>query len=339
MFKFLNLLHFMELFQFHAVPTNAVTSIGIGTAGGLREDLEDVIWDLFPEETYCLTNLEKVTAKATYHEWMKNDLAAAGTNVSVEGDDHSGAAYTAPTRLGNYVQTSRKDWTVSGLANEVNKAGRNSESARIAMLRLRELKNDIEYGIVRNQASSAGGATTGRSSAGMESWIATNSIESTTTASATTTGFSGGVVAAPTDGTTTSAFSEPLLKTTVNAAWVSGGDASTILINTTQKSLLDAFTGVATKYNEVKGAQQATLIGALDVYVSDVGNHTVVLHRHVRSSVVLAIDPNYWALAFIRRPQFIDIAKTGDSDKRLALADWTLISRNEKASAKLVALT
>jgi hypothetical protein len=237
------------------------------------------------------------------------------------------------------VQTSRKDWTVSGLANEVNKAGRNSESARIAMLRLRELKNDIEYGIVRNQASSAGGAGTGRSSAGMESWMSTNSIESTTTAAATTTGFSGGVVAAPTDGTTTAAFTEVLLKTTVNAAWSAGGDPSVVLINTTQKSVLDGFAGVATKYNEVKGAQQATLIGALDVYVSDVGNHTVVLHRHVRASVVLAIDPNYWALGFIRRPQFIDIAKTGDSDKRLALADWTLISRNEKASAKLVALT
>jgi hypothetical protein len=322
-----------------AVPTNAVTSIGIGTAGGLREDLEDVIWDLFPEETYCLTNLEKVTAKATYHEWMKNDLAAAGANVSIEGDDHSGAAYTAPTRLGNYVQTSRKDWTVSGLANEVNKAGRNTESARIAMLRLRELKNDIEYGIVRNQASSAGGTGTGRASAGMESWLATNEILSTSTASATTVGFSSGVVAAPTDGTTTAAFTEVLLKSTVNSSWSAGGDPSVILINTTQKAVLDGFTGVATKYNEVKGAQQATLIGALDVYVSDVGNHTVVLHRHVRASVVLAIDPSYWALGFIRRPQFIDIAKTGDSDKRLALADWTLISRNEKASAKAVALT
>jgi hypothetical protein len=322
-----------------AVPTNTVTNLGIGTAGGLREDLEDVIWDLFPEETYCLTNLDKVTAKATYHEWVKDDLASAGANITIEGDDHSGAAYTAPTRLGNYVQTARKDWTVSGLANETSKAGRKSESARIAMKRLRELKNDIEYALVRNQASSAGGAGTGRASAGMESWIATNEILSTTSSSATTVGFSSGVVAAPTDGSTTAAFSETILKNTLNAAWSAGGDASTVMLNTVQKAVLDGFSGVATKYNEVKGAQQATLIGALDVYVSDVGNHTVVLHRHVRNNVVLAIDPSFWSIAMIRRPQFINIAKTGDSEKRLALADFTLVSRNEKASAKAVALT
>jgi hypothetical protein len=28
-----------------AALTNTATSIGVGTAGGLREDLEDVIWD------------------------------------------------------------------------------------------------------------------------------------------------------------------------------------------------------------------------------------------------------------------------------------------------------
>lgn len=322
-----------------AVPTNTVTSIGIGTAGGLREDLEDVIWDLFPDETWALTTLDKVDVKATYHEWMRDELAAAGANITIEGDDHSGAAYTAPVRLGNYVQTARKDFVVSGVAQEVNKAGRNKESARIAMKRLRELKNDIEYAIVRNQASSAGGAGTGRASAGMESWLATNEILSTTTASATTAGFSSGVVAAPTDGTTTAAFSEAMLKNALNAAWTQGGDARVILTGTTQKSAFDGFTGVATKYNEVKGQNQAGIIGAADMYVSDVGNHTVILHRHIRSSVVLAIDPDYWSVGFLRRPKMEQLGKTGDSEKYMALADFTLVCRNEKASSKVVALT
>lgn len=320
-------------------PTNTTTTIGVGTAGGIREDLEDVIWDLFADETWALTNLEKVSATGTYHEWMKDDLAAAGANIAVEGDDHSGASYTAPTRLGNYVQTSRKDFVVSGIMDEVKKAGRKTEVARIAMKRMRELKNDIEYALVRNAASSAGGSTTGRASAGMESWIATNSIESTTTASATTAGFSGGTVAAPTDGTTTAAFTEGHLKAAVNAAWSAGGDARVVLIGTSQKAVADAFAGVATKYNEVKGANQGTIIGAADVYVSDVGNHTMVLHRHVRNSVVLCVDPDYWATAWIRRPQMMDIAKTGDSTKKMLLADFTLVCRNEKASAKVAALS
>jgi hypothetical protein len=311
----------------------------VGTAGGLREDLEDVIWDLFADETYCLTNFDKTEATGTYHEWVKDELAAAGANIAVEGDEFSGASYTAPTRLGNYVQTARKDFLVSGVMEEVKKAGRKSELARIAMKRMRELKNDVEYALVRNAASSAGGSTTGRSSAGMESWIATNSIESTTTASATTTGFSSGTVAAPTDGTTTAAFDETMFKTALNAAWTQGGDARVVLCGTSQKAKLDAFSGVATKYNEIKGANQATIIGAADMYVSDVGNHTVILHRHVRSSVVLCLDPDYWSVAFLRRPKIETLAKTGDAEKRMIVTDFTLVSRNEKASAKVVALS
>lgn len=41
------------------------------TSGGNREDLEDVIYDLFPDETFMLTNLEKSSATATFHEWLK----------------------------------------------------------------------------------------------------------------------------------------------------------------------------------------------------------------------------------------------------------------------------
>ena len=322
-----------------AALTNTATSIGVGTAGGLREDLEDVIWDLFADETWAMTNLEKTTATGTLHEWVKDELAAAGSNIAVEGDDFSGAAYTAPTRLGNYVQTARKDFLVSGVLDAVKKAGRKTEIARIAMKRMRELKNDVEYALVRNQASSAGGSTTGRSSAGMESWIATNEVLSTTTASATTPGFSSGTVAAPTDGTTTAAFSETLFKTALNSAWSQGGDARVVLLGTSQKQALDAFSGVATKYNEVKGSNQGTIIGAADMYVSDVGNHTVILHRHVRSNVVLCIDPDYWSVAFLRRPQMETLAKTGDAEKRMIVTDFTLVSRNEKASAKIVALS
>jgi hypothetical protein len=146
-------------------------------------------------------------------------------------------------------------------------------------------------------------------------------------------------VAAPTDGTTTAAFAESMLKTAVNSAWSNGGDARVILCNTSQKAALDGFAGVATKYNEIKGANQGTIIGAADMYVSDVGNHTVILHRHVRSSVVLCVDPEYWSVAFLRRPRMETLAKTGDAEKRMIVTDFTLVSRNEKASAKVVALS
>lgn len=54
-------------------------------SAALREDLEDVIWDLFPMDTWALTNLDKVDATAVFHEWALDSLDAATLNRQVEG--------------------------------------------------------------------------------------------------------------------------------------------------------------------------------------------------------------------------------------------------------------
>ena len=114
------------------------------TGVGIREDLEDVIWDLFPEDTYCLTTLDKVKAQQTFHEWQGDTLAAAAANRQLEGDDASFAAASQPNRYGNYTQISRKTFLISETFEAVNKAGRNSEVARQSMKQMRELKRDME---------------------------------------------------------------------------------------------------------------------------------------------------------------------------------------------------
>lgn len=310
----------------------------VGTAGGIREDLEDVIWDLFPDDTYALTNFDKVDASNTYHEWLTDALVAPTTNRAIEGDDASFVTIQAPTRVGNYLQIATKTFMVSGTLEAVSKAGRAKEAARQAMKQMRELKNDMEYALVRNQASSAGGSGTARSTASMESWIATNEILATTTASATTPGFSSGTVAAPTDGTTTGAFTEAALKAGLQSAWAQGGSVSTILVSSTVKNTIDGFTGIVTRNIDIGRAQQASIVGAANLYVSSYGTHRVVMHRHVRTSVALLIDPEYWAVSFLRRPFKKSLAPTGDADKHQFLAEFGLVARNEKASAKVVAI-
>jgi len=261
----------------------------------------------------------------------------AATNVpQLEGNDASFATLAAPTRQGNYQQIFKKQFLVSGTLEAVAKAGRAREAARQTVKQMRELKNDMEYAIVRNAASTAGAAASARALASMESWIATNETLATTTSSATTAGFASGTVAAPTDGTTTGAFSEGSLKTALGDAWTQGGDARVILTGTSQKAAIDAFPGQATRFVNVGQRQQATVIGSANVYVSSFGVHTVVLHRHVRSSVVLCIDPDYWALAFLRNPFMEELAKTGDGTKYHMVSEMTLVARSEAASAKVV---
>jgi hypothetical protein len=309
----------------------------VGTGGGLREDLEDKIWDLFADESWALTNLDHTSASGTYHEWTKDSLDAATNIPQLEGNEASYATLTAPTRVGNYLQIFKKEFLVSGTLEAVAKAGRAKEAARQTVKKMRELKNDMEYTLVRNFASTAGAAASARALASMESWIATNEVLATTTSGATTPGFASGTVAAPTDGTTTGAFSEGSLKTALGNAWTEGGDARVVLVGTSQKAAIDSFAGQATRFANVEKNRQASIVGAANVYVSSFGVHTIVLHRHVRATVALCIDPDYWAVAFLRNPFMEQLAKTGDGTKYSLVSEATLVARNEKASAKVVA--
>lgn len=313
-----------------------------GSAAGNREDLEDVIWDLYAEDTWALTNLDKTEATGVFHEWLTDVLEAATANIQLEGDQNSIATAVIPTRLGNYCQISSKTILVSRTQERVLKAGRSSELQRLSLKKMRELKQDMEKAIVSNQGSAVGAANTARSSAGMESWISTNIIKSTSTSDYLSTGFSGGTVAsATTNGSTTGALSEGSFTAALEDSWSAGGMASVILTNATQKAVINGFAGVATKNIDmsVGAAKQHAIIGASDLYVSSFGNHQIVLHRYVRSSVVLCVDPSYWALAFLDRPFVEPRAKSQDGEIRWMGTEFTLVSRNEKASAKVVGCT
>ncbi len=213
---------------------------------------------------------------------------------------------------------------------------------------MRELKRDVEFALSRNAAATTGGTATGRSMAGIESWIgataassanATTVVLSTTTASATTPPLTGGTAgAAPTDGTTTAALTEADLKLALEGAWTNGGDTDTILVSPTQKAVIDGFTGVATRNVELGRTEQAVITGAANVYVSSFGVHRVVQHRYMRTSVALCLDTSLWAVATLRPFTSEKLAKTGDAEKRLIQTELTLVARNWRGNAKVVAL-
>jgi hypothetical protein len=319
-------------------------------ATNVRESLEDVIWLLDPMDTWALSNLPRgEKPDNVFHEWLSDELSGATANRQIEGDDASFSTANPAQRVGNYCQISRKTFLVSGTLEEVKKAGRKSEIARLGTKLMKEMKRDIEQALVTNQASSAGGSGTARSLASIESWIAgptastagtaANVVATTTTAAtATTPGFASGTVAAPTDGTTTGALTEGQLKAALQGAWEDGGDPRVILVGATQKKVIDAFSGIATRFVDSSPKKEATIIGAANMYVTEFGSpHMVVLSRYVRASVVLCLDPEYWAVSFLRSPFVEPLAKTGDGEKRQMLAEYTLVARNYKASAKVVA--
>jgi hypothetical protein len=197
----------------------------------------------------------------------------------------------------------------------------------------KELKRDMEYALVRNQASSAGGAGTARTSAGIESWIV-NRVLATGSTAGSTPGFSSGTVAAPTDGTSVT-FVEADLKSALQLAWVDGGEPTLVLMSATNKARFSAFSGITTKFNNVRDSSQATITGAADMYTSDFGNHTVKLDRFMRDAAVLAVDPNYVSVATLRPMAKEELAKVGDSQNWLLTTEYALVVNNPDAHAKV----
>lgn len=333
------------------VLTNTTQTFTIGTAGGIREDLEDKIWDLFPEDTWALTNLDKVDATSTFHEWLGQQLASPAANIQIEGDDASFAAAAAPARYGTYTQIASKTFLISDSLEATNRAGRAKEAARVMVVKMRELKRDIEQALTQNQISTVGGAGTGRSTAGMESWIggvtadpatggASNAVRSTTSANTTTTPAvtSGAAGTAPTDGSTLGALTKTALDMALAGSWTAGGNPRVILTNTIGKVAIDNITGIATRFVDVNKSAQASIVGAANVYVSDYGVHQVILHRYMRSSVVFCLDPDYWSIAQLRGFQKRQLAKTGDGEKYQVIWEGGLEARNWRASSKVVAV-
>lgn len=330
--------------------TGTTNTFGVTSGGGIREDLEDVIWDLFPEDTWAVSNLDKIEATSTTHEWLAQQLAAAATNIGVEGDDATFASLTSPARFGNYLQILSKTFLVSDTLEAVKKAGRGSEVARGAMVKMRELKRDLELAITGNSIASAGASGTGRTFSGMENWIggylknalvgttvtASTAVTISTSTVATTPSAASGIpTTALTDGTANTLVASAL-NFALQGAWSNGGDPSVILCTAKNKALIDAFTSIATRFVNVDASTQSPIIGAANVYVSDFGRHTVVLHRYMRDANVLCLDPNYWAVAFLRRPMARELARTGDGTKYQIITEATLVARNPQASAKVV---
>jgi hypothetical protein len=321
-----------------SLPTNTYSSYD---AKGNREDLENIIYDISPTDTPFLSNAGRVKAKGVFHEWQTDVLDTAAANKQLEGDDATGNTLASTTRYGNYCQIARKVVVVSGTQEAIDKAGRDSELKYQIAKAGKALKRDMEYALTQNQAIENGSEATARALGSVESWLfsATGNVVDGT--GGTTPAYSSGALAGPTDASTTNriTFTEARLKSVIQSCWTDGGDPRMVMVGPFNKTKASAFQGIATLYKDVPGKKQATVIGAADVYVSDFGEHMIVPNRFSRDRTALVLDMDYWKVATLRPIQQIPLAKTGDSEKREMLVEFTLVAANPNSSGKVADLT
>lgn len=305
------------------------------TSGGiLKEDLQDMIYDISPMDTVFLNRAARLKASSTTHEWLTDALTAAAKNAAIEGDAHSPTARTLPSRLKNYTQIARKDVEVTGTANATDNAGMAKLMAYHTARAGKEIKRDMEKDLLSDEPASAGTSVSGRVSAGAEAWIYTpNHININQTGATTTAPVSGFATSPVTDGSAT-ALTEAGLKSMLQQSWSMGGEVDTILVGPTLYNTISGFTGLATRFRDVASGQQAQIIGAADVYVSAFGRHAIMLSRYARSTTVFCLDMKTWGVAYLRPFQVEKIAKVGDADRAMLLAEYTLVAKSPLANTK-----
>ena len=311
------------------VSTNTNETYDVTT---LREDLQDALVSISPTDTPFQSAIGSKNVSNTYFEWATVDLASVdSSNRVIEGE--SAPANDAPTnavRRGNYTQISDKIVEVSDTAEAVTGAGPNAQSlAKQTAYKLKELKRDMETMLTANVAASAGASGTARQTAGLPAFLTTNTAGGTGFAVGTTSGAgaSGYVDAAATDGTQR-AITEDILKGVIADCWDAGAEPSIVLCGSFNKQTISGFTGGATKYKDIT---DKTLSAAIDIYVSDFGELTIVPSRFHRSRDVFVLDPNYARIAYLNTAKQKPLARTGHAERRMISVEYGLQVDNEAA--------
>jgi len=299
------------------------------SAKGIREDLSNVITNIAPEETPFQSNIGRETISNTLFEFQTDTLADAAANAQLEGDDvGTFDAVVATVRVTNYAQISRKTIVLSNTEEVVNKAGRRSELAYQIAKRGAELKRDQEFVFLNGGIAVAGNTTTARVTASLGAFVKTNTDKQTngTDPSYTTLPNS-----ARTDGNVRT-FTETILKNVIQKVWSAGGTPKILMVGPVNKQRVSGFSGIASsRFNIDGGAKPATLIGAVDIYVSDFGNVQVIANRFQRERDAWVLDPDYAKMVVLRPYQQVELAKTGDAEKRMLLIEYGLKITAENA--------
>lgn len=307
------------------VANTVLTTAAVGN----REELDDVVSLITPSDTpiYSMAGKEKASSK--HPEWEYEDLDTTADNAQPEGNEYNYDAVTPPTRVGNYTQIFTKTFRFSGTQQAVDNAGNAEKRAHELMKKGKAIRKDIEYSIVLNTASTN---TDPRRSGGLPTWLTSNVSRN----SGSSGGFTGGVTTVETTGTLR-AWSKALTDTVLQSIYQNGGDVTTVVCSPYNKGVFATFmsdTNVAAfRYAAGKGTN--TIIGTADIYESPWGPVKVMANRVMSTAAatarrVFALDPSMVKWCTLRAIQEDKVAKTGDAENGVLIAEGALKIVNEK---------
>jgi hypothetical protein len=171
-----------------------------------------------------------------------------------------------------------------------------------------------------------------RKTAGLGAWLYTNTNFGTGGGDPVYTSLPN---SARTDATTGDlrTFQESQLTAVIESAWTNGGMPTDAFMGAFAKAAFSGFAGEYDKTFNTSGAKASAIVASADVYVSNFGVIKAVPSRFNRIRDVYAIDREYASVMYLRPFHTVDLAKTGDAEKKLLQVEWGLKIHNEAAHA------
>lgn len=308
-----------------AVVANTVVTT---QAVGNREELDNFVSMITPTDTPIYTMAGKEKASSKHPEWEYEELDAVADNAQPEGNEYSFDAVAAPTRVGNYTQIFTKTFRFSGSQQAVDNAGNAEKRAHELMKKGKAIRKDIEKSIITNTASTNSDP---RRSGGLPTWLTSNVSRN----SGTNGGFVGGVTTVEGTGTLR-AWTKGLTDSVLQSIYQEGGDVTTVVCSPYNKGVFATFMSdsnvAAFRYAAGKGTN--TIIGTADIYESPWGPVKVMANRVMSNSAgdarrVFALDPSMVKWCSLRAIQEDTVAKTGDAENGVLIAEGCVKVVNE----------
>lgn len=313
-----------------AIVTNTFRT---GQAVGIREDLDNIVSRITPEDTPLYSMASKEGAKNTHPEWEIDTLRTPGENAQEEGDEYIFNTVTPPTRVGNYTQIFRESWVISRSMQSSDDAGSVQKRKYQKIKKGIEVRKDVEFALVSNTASVSGNT---RYLGSIPSWITTN-------ASRGSGGSNGGfntttnLTVAETTGSQR-AFSKTILDAVAQSGYTNGANFTDLVVSPYVKGVfatLMSDANVANFYYNTTRGQSNAIIANADFYEGPFGKLKVSMNRVMAVSAAVArraffIDKDYLAMKTLDPIQEDpDLAKTGDAKKGVIIGEMTLKIANE----------
>jgi hypothetical protein len=319
----------MALPVMSGAPTNTYLE---PAANNVREDLADIIYRIDPEETPMVSACSRVGAEQVLTEWLLQELNTAANVPQPEGFTAAISPSVKPARLNNVCQILARTVGVSDTLRVVNTVGED-EYNRQAVLRGIELRRDLELTIT---GASVKTITDPRAMAGFQTWCTNGVVGAGAGAFPTGDGTNGHTVGTLADLTLT------MFDTAMQMAFDKGGKPELALMSSNIKKWFSTMAQGGTgnpiaAQNIVQATTPApvTLVGAVDVYMSDFGRVQLAPDRFMPAHVVELVSPSYLELAPLPQREFIqeDYAKTGDNTQGGVVWEGTLRPTAPKAHA------